>query len=77
MTKLVITAVIFYAVGILVGVLVREHHPKRYDGEFVINLVDPEKDTYRLTLFTPFPMLPTKKSLSLRIRNENMPYNDR
>ena len=42
----------------------------KYDGEMVVNLADPMKDTFRLEVGDPVETIPNSDELRLRVRHE-------
>ena len=57
--------------GILLGYakFYYDRSDERYDGELVINTLDPMKDTYSLNVTTPIADLDKKDELSLKINH--------
>lgn len=64
------------AVATLAGICLRALRTKydnstaKYDGEMVVNLEDPMKDTFRLEVPDPVEKIPASEELRLRVRHE-------
>lgn len=64
------------AVSTLCGVILiwlrnqYENSTAKYDGEMVVNLEDPMKDTFRLEVPDPVETIPGSDELRLRVRHE-------
>ena len=59
--------VIGWLTALIMGIVNYKHSQRKPDGAIVINMDDPEKDTYTLELYIPFGELDTRGDVTFRI----------
>lgn len=62
-------SIVWYVIGMLVGYFFWPW--KGRDGDMIIDLEDPTKDVYTLSLNMPLVRLQTKKYISIRVRTKD------